>query len=589
MTANKNGPGKQPAGSASQQGNRPHATLDLKAQDVTPPETAKDKDAPKDAAAAAASAKPGETAATGKTEASAAAASAATSASGTAAKTDATSADKAAKGGDTPKASATATGAKEAPAQRTRRGGIGSFISHIAAGVAGGAIALFAGDQIANHLGVDLNRQQSQALSALEQRLGAVETSQAQNAVNPELATRIAAAEAKLGQVEQLNANIEGVTRKQADLSTAVGNISDKVLTQGSDSDAGKRIAKLEDQLALMSTAAANDPNAGQLPQLAALTGKLADLEATLGNQLDALRKNLTQQIDTRLTAAAEVAEAARSGTQRIDRELSTIKAENAEIVTGVSSLKSEDDRVAAAIRSTQEEIKRLKTEIDTRLTDFAKSDEVSTAVNPITSRLAALHKDVQTVLQSEGARKSTAERIVLSLELANLKRAIYSGNSFAPELEETSKIAGNIVDLSPLKPFALDGVDTTAELRDAFKPVAYKIIDAEDHNAEASIVDRLLAGAKSVVRVRRTDHAPEDKSIEAVVARMEAALEEDRLADVLKEAKTLPAPAQDAAADFLKKVEARNTVEHALASVETQLKSSLAAAPAPADDNTAQ
>ncbi|MDH4983035.1 hypothetical protein [Hyphomicrobium sp. D-2] len=143
MTANKNGPGKQPAGSASQQGNRPHATLDLKAQDVTPPETAKDKDAPKDAAAA--SAKPGETAATGKTEAGAAAASAATSASGAAAKTDASSADKAAKTGDASKATAAAgNGPKDAPAPRARRGGIGSFISHIAAGVAGGAVALFA-------------------------------------------------------------------------------------------------------------------------------------------------------------------------------------------------------------------------------------------------------------------------------------------------------------------------------------------------------------------------------------------------------------------------------------------------------------
>ncbi len=42
MTANKNEPDKKPAGSASAQTpSRPHATLDLKATEVTPPSSAK--------------------------------------------------------------------------------------------------------------------------------------------------------------------------------------------------------------------------------------------------------------------------------------------------------------------------------------------------------------------------------------------------------------------------------------------------------------------------------------------------------------------------------------------------------------------
>ena len=147
----------------------------------------------------------------------------------------------------------------------------------------------------------------------------------------------------------------------------------------------------------------------------------------------------------------------------------------------------------------------------------------------------------------------------------------------------------GNIVDLAPLDRFALDGVPTATELRQEFKPVAFKIIDAEQQPQDGSIVDRLLAGAKSVVRVRKTSHSPDDKSVEAVVGRMEEALTEDRLADVLSEAKSLPAPAQDAARDFLAKVEAREAVDRALASVETQLKASLAAAPADTDGKSAQ
>ncbi len=129
----------------------------------------------------------------------------------------------------------------------------------------------------------------------------------------------------------------------------------------------------------------------------------------------------------------------------------------------------------------------------------------------------------------------------------------------------------------------------TSTELRQDFKPVAFKIIDAEQQPQDASIVDRLLAGAKSVVRVRRTSHSPDDKSVEAVVGRIEEALNEDRLSDVIEQAKSLPAPAREAAQEFFARVEAREAVDRALASVETQLKASLAAAPADTNGNAAQ
>jgi hypothetical protein len=69
----------------------------------------------------------------------------------------------------------------------------------------------------------------------------------------------------------------------------------------------------------------------------------------------------------------------------------------------------------------------------------------------------------------------------------------------------------------------------------------------------------------------------------------METALNEDRLADVLQEANALPAPAHDVAQDFLAKVQARDAVDRALASVETQLKASLAVAPADANGKAAE
>lgn len=572
MTANKNEPDKKPAGSASAQpGARPHATLDLKATEVTPPPAQAGKDQSekdKPEVADASKAKPAGAAAAAASPATASA----TASAAAGAKTDKP-------GSAAPSASATSR-----PAPR----GYGGFFTHVAAGLVGGVIALLAADMFAGQLGFETNDQPDKA-AALEQRLSALEAARNPRSLPPDLAARLAATETKLGKIEQFDANLDGMSKKQADFDKNLNELNEKLGTQGGDTQSAARIAKLEEQLALMQSAAERDPQSGRLPQLAAITGKLADLESTLSTQLDALRKNVAQDVDARLSSATEAGQAARSGTQRIDRDVATLKAETAEISTGLTALKTDSDRSVAALRTTQEDLKRLKADVDTRFASVAKPEDVSSAVSPLSSKLTALQQDVQGVIKSEGDRRTTAERIVLSLELANLKRAIDRGKPYAPELAQTRKVAGDIVDLAPLDRFALDGVPTATDLRQQFKPVAFTIIDADQQPQDGSIVDRLLAGAKSVVRVRRTDHSPDDKSAEAVVGRIETALNEDRLADVLAEAKSLPAPAQDAAREFIAKVEAREAVDRALASVETQLKASLAAAPAETNGNAAQ
>lgn len=579
MTANKNEPDKKPAGSASAQATpRPHATIDLKATEVTPPaskekaevaEASKSKPAASDASAtAAASATP-----------------AATSSSAASSKTASTAAPAFAKTNGKPAGAGEKPTAGSPPPKAAARG-FGGFFTHVAAGLAGGIIALFGADMLAGQLGFVVGDQPDQT-AALEQRLKALET--AHTTVPGDIAARLSAAETKLSQIEQIDANLDGVSKKQAEFDKDINALNEKLQTQTGGADSAARIAKLEDQLSLMEKAGTQDPQSGRLPQIAAISGKVTDLELTMANQLDALRKHVTQEIDTRLAAADEAGQAARSGTQRIDRELSTLKAESAEMASGITTLKTDNDRAQAAIKTTQEDLKRLKADVDTRLATTAKPEDISSAVNPLSAKLTTLQQDVQGVISSEGDRRSTAERIVLSLELANLKRAIDRGKPYAPELAQTSKVAGNIVDLAPLQRFALDGVPTSTELRQQFKPVAFKIIDAEGPPVDASIVDRLLAGAKSVVRVRRTDHPADDKSVEAVVGRMETALNEDRLGDVIEQAKSLPAPAQEAAQEFLAKVQARDAVDRALASVETQLKASLAAAPADQSGKAAQ
>ncbi len=549
---------KETAGAAGPPSPRPHATLDLKAT-VVDPKSGKDEKAP------AASADPGKPGAR-------------PAAAGTP--------DAPKPGAEKPKATAgnepPMGAAAEPPRTPAKSAGHGGFFTHLAAGVAGGIIALLAADLLASQLGLSGSAERGDAV-ALQQRIAALEENSKPTGAATALTARLKAAEGKLTKLEQLTGNVDRLAQGQGALTRDVKALDAKVGAQGDSGGAEARITKLEEQLAAMSAAAEGNPDGSGLPQLAGLTGKIADLEQTMTNQLDALRKSVNEELDARLAAATEAGETAKSGTQRIDRELAGIKADNAQLTTRLNALDAESERAAATLRTTQEELTRLKIDLNARLPTFAKPEDVSAAVTPLAGKLSALEQDVQGVVKSEGNRKATAGRIVLSLELANLKRAIDRGKGYAPELAQARKLSDGSLDLAPLARFESTGVPTLAELRQDFKAVAFKMIDAEQEPAEGSIVDRLIAGARSVVRVRKISHEADDKSVEAVVARMEAALGEDRLDDVLDEAKTLPQPAQDAAQNFLAKVEARNAVDRALATVEQQLKASLVAPAAPA------
>jgi hypothetical protein len=109
-------------------------------------------------------------------------------------------------------------------------------------------------------------------------------------------------------------------------------------------------------------------------------------------------------------------------------------------------------------------------------------------------------------------------------------------------------------------------------------------MLDAEAEPTDAPLLERLLWGAKSIVRVRKSGQTADDGSLEATIARMETALKENRLGDVLAQGRKLPPKAALAAEDWLRRVEMRYQVEQALAETEAALKRSLAAAPAGTD-----
>jgi hypothetical protein len=538
---------------------RPHATLDLKATEIKeqpaqdPPKAAPEATAKSSASASASSAKREETAAAGK-----------------------------------PAAGATAARPASSPSKA------GAFFTHLAAGIAGGALAL-AGSHLvstqATYNSLDAASLKVRA-GQIEERVAALEGAPKPITPDPELAQKLGDAASRVAKLEEASNAIPALREAQEKLASETKGLAEAAARASADTADRDRIAKLEERLSMLA-AADTGPDGGRLPQLAAITGKIADLEASIGAQIAALRKSIPADIGDRLAEVAEASEAAKSGTQRFDRELAAARTEAARIGQRVEASKAEADRHAVAFEAIQEDARKLtaalgelKTSVGAELKGVARPADVSAAIAPVASKVAALEQSLQGVVKSEEGRNANAERIVLSLELGNLKRAVDSGRPYAPELERVRKAAGGTMDLSALDRYKDAGVPSLPDLERAFRPVMNGIIDAAAEPAEGSVVERLIAGAKSVVRVRKVSHSDEDQSAEATVARIEAALKEGRLGEVLEHAKAIPPQAAGPADDWLQALKARYTVDQAIAGAEGELKASLTGAkPSPPTD----
>ena len=531
---------------------RPHATLDIKATEVKPttPQTASGA-----APYAASSAPP----ASGGAPAGAPPPSTASAASASSAKTS-PAADAAPKPASPPKA------------DPQSKAGSGGFLSHLAAGAIGGALVYAGAAFLGPHWIPGLSEDGSSGLAA---RISALEAA-------PKESADFAALSTKIGDVESRAAKIDEIERTLAALQAETKSLSDAAQQNDGAANA-ERLAKLEEQLSLI--ASGSSGAGGDVQQLAAVSGKISNVETSLAAQIAELRKSVPADVDQKL-AAAEAA------TRSLGRELSEVRTEQARVTQKADAAKADTDRISATTSAAKEEVARLsgvvgdlRSSVDSQLKSFAKPGDVAAAVGPITSKLAELEQNLQTIASNEQTRRQNAERIVLSLELSNLKRALDrgQGQGYAAELEEVRKASQGKLDLAPLERFKDTGVATPAELKTEFRPLINAVIDADLEPADGSVIDRLLAGAKSVVRVRKVSHDADDTSTEAIVARMEQALNDGRLGDVLAQSKMLPQRARVPIEDWLIKVTARDTVDQAIATVDAQLKASLSGAPEPA------
>lgn len=335
--------------SSSSAGKRSHATLDLKATEVNV--------APAKAGGTAASS----SAASGDISRPASARSCAEGANGTAQpkadpqgavglwKNDKTSSSA-------PDSAASAPKSEELKVVVQKRSG---FFNHLAAGVLGGVLAFGVVQLALRPLG--LSDGSDEQIANLSQRVAMVEKNERAAAPAPDLSgihSRIANLENTTQKIPLL---VESQVRLVAETKAALASAA---------SDAGspqliERIGKVEDRLKAMADADIIDPNAKRIEQIAALTGKVSDLERRLSTQLTALRTSVVKDAESRIQSVMEASEAARAGTQRIDKDVAGLKADSVRMEREIAAIKLTTNHAVADLRIARNQIQSLKSSLD--------------------------------------------------------------------------------------------------------------------------------------------------------------------------------------------------------------------------------
>ncbi len=203
---------------------------------------------------------------------------------------------------------------------------------------------------------------------------------------------------------------------------------------------------------------------------------------------------------------------------------------------------------VAASLSDIEARLGKLETSV-------AATTDLASAVSSLRDRLAPIEaslKDLGSRVDDLAAKVSTggeSERAARAIAIGMLQQAARNGGPFATELAMLKTLGIDNAEIANLEPLAAKDTPSVAELQNQFPAVADAILVATSSTGpNAGFLDRLGAFGRGLVSVRPTT-AISGSSPEAVVSRMQAAVDKGDLATALSERKALPADGQTASA----------------------------------------
>lgn len=187
-----------------------------------------------------------------------------------------------------------------------------------------------------------------------------------------------------------------------------------------------------------------------------------------------------------------------------------------------------------------------------TALGDAKKSEDEAKAA--LLMRIEALEK------KSSEPRDDV--EVAVAIASAGLKAAIDRGGPFSTELQALESIKPGDPVVAQLKAFAGKGVMSRSALLRDFPGIADVILaEIAGQQPDQSFSDRLWSSAASMIKVRPVGYV-EGEGPDAVVARIEANLNDGKLKEAAAEWTKLPEAGQKAGADYKAALDARIRVE---------------------------
>lgn len=203
-------------------------------------------------------------------------------------------------------------------------------------------------------------------------------------------------------------------------------------------------------------------------------------------------------------------------------------------------------------------EIEERFAALDARLEALESTDGPA---DDLTARLDEIEQAL-TAVQSELSEREGEPRAALVIAASALKTAIDRGDGFQAELDTYAALAPDSEGVTSFGAYAADGVPTHNALLVDLPDAADRMVAAGRQREESDdFIANLWQSARDLVSVRPVGTIEGD-SVEALVARLEAAVRSGDYGAALAEYEQLPPAAQSAGADFMDRVRARHEID---------------------------
>jgi hypothetical protein len=331
-------------------------------------------------------------------------------------------------------------------------------------------------------------------------------------------------------------------------------------------------LGKIKERIAKLEGAPAPAPDT---EALAKLDGRIKALEGQTPPDIAGLTERVAQ-LEQSMKALAE---AAKNGGSVTDAAAITEQITQAEQRIQATLDKALAD-AATANAKTLQEMQAAIDELKGKVAALAEAGPggPSLDLTALAERVAKLEAEID---KGMAGTKSAAAAIAF----ANLRAAVAQGRPFATELATIKSFIPDPGDLGPLAAYADKGIPTVPELTRSFPASRDAALAAAAPAPSGSLIDRLLASASTLIKVKRVDEAASGDSPSAVLARAEALLDKGDLAGAVKQVETLQGGPRDAFSAWLDPARARLAADVVMTKLEATLLASAGSAPEKAQD----